>query len=32
MGANVFSRRQTQRDPVRFFSQLRDSKSDSVRR
>ena len=31
-GANMFSRRQTQSDPVRFFSQLRDSKFDSVRR
>ncbi len=32
MGANVFSRPQTQRDPVRLFSKVRDSQFDSVRR
>ena len=32
MGANVFSLPQTQRDPVRFFPQVRNSPFDSVRR
>ena len=32
MGANVFSRPQTQRDPVRMSSQVGDSQFDSVRR
>jgi len=32
MGANVFSRPQTQRDVARFFSQIRGSPFDSVRR
>ena len=32
MGANVFSRLQTQRDVARFFSQVRGSLFDSVRR
>jgi hypothetical protein len=32
MGANVFSRPRTWSDPVRFFSQVRGSPLDSVRR
>ena len=32
MGANVFSRPQTQRDVARFFSQVEGSAFDSVRR
>jgi len=32
MGANVFSRFQTQRDVGRFFSQVKGSPLDSVRR
>ena len=32
MGANVFSRPQTQRDVARIFSQVRGSPLDSVRR
>jgi hypothetical protein len=32
MGANVFSRPRTWSDPVRFFSQVRGSQFDSVRR
>jgi hypothetical protein len=32
MGANVFSRPQMQRDPIRFFSQVTDSQFDSGRR
>jgi hypothetical protein len=32
MGANVFSRPQTQHDPIRFFSQATGSQFDLVRR
>ena len=32
MGANVFSRPQTQRDVARIFSQVKGSPFDSVRR
>ena len=32
MGANVFSRPQTQRDVLRMFVQVMDSQFDSVRR
>jgi hypothetical protein len=32
MGANVFSRLQTQRDSVRMFAQVKGSPFDSVRR
>lgn len=32
MGANVFSGPQNQRDPVRMFAQVKDSRFDSVRR
>jgi hypothetical protein len=32
MGANVFSRPQTQHDPLRLFAQVKGSSLDSVRR
>jgi hypothetical protein len=32
MGANVFSRQRTQRDPIRLFAQVEGPPFDSVRR
>lgn len=32
MGANAISRPPTQRDPVRTFTEVKDSRSDSARR